>query len=331
MEGMEAKLASTIERFPLLASPMEGMEAKLDELASTIERFPLLTSSMESVEARLEDLVSMIEKERRTRTLENLEFRSAIDELKCNMEDVKSNVFADNFVKGFREEIEGRLASSEKSIREQLHCQLELLEQLLGEVKNRNGVSQAHDSARPRSPSPMVRKLSKAELVANTSLERSLSEAQLGGPSDAKPFSKVFGSALSPMSPRPGPSPRTSIVLSADSVEQVAAAAAAQRVRSAQAYQSVQQSPRRSVMHQVQRNQSGILPRSAIVQVLQPQQTVPEEVGVAIAHHVQRFRSCQTERHSPLRAAVITARSSPLATPRVIREQQSVHWQHLRP
>jgi len=307
---------------------MEGMEAKLDELASTIERFPLLTSSMESVEARLEDLVSMIEKERRTRTLENLELRSAIDELKCNMEDVKNNVFASNFTKSFREEIEGRLASSEKSIREQLHCQLELLEQLLGEVRNRNGVSQAHDSARPRSPSPMVRKLSKAELVANTSLERVLSEAQLGGPSDAKPFSKAFGSALSPMSPRPGPSPRTSILLSVDSVEQ---AAAAQRVRSAQAYQVLQQSPRRSPMHQVQRNQSGILPRSPIVQVLQPQQTVPEEVGVAVAPHVQRFRSCQTERHSPLRAAVITTRGSPLTTPRVIQEQQSVHWQHLRP
>eukprot|EP00930_Biecheleria_cincta_P082533 TRINITY_DN72250_c0_g1_i1.p1 TRINITY_DN72250_c0_g1~~TRINITY_DN72250_c0_g1_i1.p1 ORF type:complete len:305 (+),score=39.25 TRINITY_DN72250_c0_g1_i1:65-979(+) len=304
---------------------MEGMEAKLDELASMIERLPLLTSSMESVEAKLEDLASMIEKERRTRTLENLELRSAIDELKCNMEDLKTcRVFTDTFTKSFREEIEGRLSSSEKSIREQLHSQLELLEQLLGEVKNRNGVSQVHDCARPRSPSPIVRKVSKAEFVASKSFERCFSEAQLGGPSDAKPFSKAFGSELSPMSPRPGP--RLSVPLPIDGVEK----AAAQRAHATQAWQVIQASPRRSPMHQVQRSQSGIIPRSPIIQMRQPQQTVPEEVSIAVAPHVQRFQSYQTERQSPLRSTVMTARGSPLATPRVVVEQ-SVHWQHMRP
>lgn len=301
---------------------MEDMEAKLDELASMIERLPLLTSSMESVEAKLEDLGSLIEQERRTRTLENLEFRSALDELKCSMEDVKTfRVFTD-FTKTFRDEIEGRLASSEKSIREQLHCQLELLEGLLGEVKNRNGVSQVHDNARPRSPSPIVRALSKSELVASTGLERCLSEAQLRSPSDARVVSKAFGSAPSPKTP----SYRSSIVLPIDG----AAQATVQRVHATQSWQALQQSPRRSQMHQVQRSQSGIIPRSPRVQMRQAQKTVPE-VSAAAVHHVQRFQSCQPDMHSPMSATVMTARASPLTTPRVIPEEQCVHWNYLRP
>jgi len=294
---------------------MEGMEAKLDELASMIERLPLLTSCMENFEAKLEDFGSMIETERRTRTLENLEFRSALDELKCSMEDVKTYRVFTNFTKSFRDEIDGRIASSEKSIREQLHCQLELLEGLLGEVKNRNVISQVHDNARPRSPSPTVRDLTNSELVASTGLERCFSETQLRSPRDANAVSKSCVSALSPRS----------VVLPIDAAEQ----AKLQRVYATQSVQALQQSPRRSHIHQVQRSQSGIVPRSPRVQVRQVEPTIPE-ASVAAVSRVQRFHSCQSPMHSPMRPTVVTARVSPLATPRVILEERSAHWNYRR-